>query len=112
MVELQRQIAQKMSCVLDGRDIGTVVLPKAKYKFFITADSKVRAQRRYDELLARGQTVDFEQLHAEIVQRDKQDSERATAPLKAADDAVIVDTSTLSVEEVVSLIKSHIQSKI
>jgi len=112
MVELQRQIAQKMSCVLDGRDIGTVVLPKAKYKFFITADSKVRAQRRYDELRARGQTVDFERLHAEIVQRDKQDSERATAPLKAADDAVIVDTSALSVEEVVSLIKSHIQSKI
>ena len=112
MVELQRQIAAKMSCVLDGRDIGTVVLPKANFKFFITADSKVRAQRRYEELLARGQKVDFDQLHAEIVQRDKQDSERATAPLKAADDAIIVDTSNLSIEEVVHTIKAYIQSKI
>lgn len=112
MVELQREIAAKMSCVLDGRDIGTVVLPNAKFKFFITADSRVRAQRRYDELLARGQTVDFEKLHAEIVQRDKQDSERATAPLKAADDAIFVDTSSLSIEEVVAKIKGHIQSKI
>ena len=112
MVELQREIAAKMSCVLDGRDIGTVVLPNAKFKFFITADSRVRAQRRYDELLARGQTVDFEKLHAEIVQRDKQDSERATAPLKAADDAILVDTSSLSIEEVVAKIKGHIQSKI
>ena len=112
MVELQRQIAAKMSCVLDGRDIGTVVLPKANFKFFITADSKVRAQRRYEELLARGQKVDFDQLHAEIVQRDKQDSERATAPLKAADDAIIVDTSNLTIEEVVHTIKSYIQSKV
>ena len=112
MVELQREIAKKMSCVLDGRDIGTVVLPAAKYKFFVTADSRVRAQRRFDELLARGQEVDFEKLHAEIVQRDKQDSERATAPLKAAEDAIIVDTSALSIEEVVATIKSMIQSKI
>lgn len=112
MVELQRAIAKKMSCVLDGRDIGTVVLPNAKYKFFITADSKVRAQRRYDELIARGQSVDFDKLHAEIVLRDKQDSERATAPLKAADDAVLVDTSSMSIAQVVSYIKSVIQSKI
>ncbi len=112
MVDLQRSIARKMSCVLDGRDIGTVVLPMAKYKFFLTADSKVRAQRRYDELLARGQSVDFDKLHAEIVLRDKQDSERATAPLKAAEDAIIVDTSSMSVDEVVNYIKSVIQSKI
>ncbi len=112
MVELQREIARRMSCVLDGRDIGTVVLPNAKYKFFITADSRVRAQRRYEELLSRGQSVDFEKLHQEIVQRDKQDSERATAPLKAADDAVIVDTSNLSIDQVVGQIKSMIQSKI
>ena len=112
MVELQREIAKSMSCVLDGRDIGTVVLPMAKYKFFITADSKVRAQRRFDELEKRGQTVDFDKLHAEIVQRDKQDSERATAPLKAAEDAIIVDTSALSIDEVVAKIKSLIQAKI
>lgn len=112
MVELQREIARRMSCVLDGRDIGTVVLPNAKYKFFITADSKVRAQRRYEELLSRGQSVDFEKLHEEIIQRDKQDSERATAPLKAAEDAVIVDTSNLTIDQVVGKIKSVIQSKI
>lgn len=112
MVELQREIAKSMSCVLDGRDIGTVVLPMAKYKFFVTADSRVRAQRRFDELEKRGQSVDFERLHAEIVQRDKQDSERETAPLKAADDAIIVDTSTLSIDEVVAKIKSMIQAKI
>lgn len=112
MVEMQREIAKQMSCVLDGRDIGTVVLPNAKFKFFITADSKVRAQRRYDELFARGQKVDFDALHAEIVLRDKQDSERATAPLKPADDAIIVDTSNLSIDEVVQTIKSMIQEKI
>ena len=84
----------------------------AKYKFFITADSKVRAQRRYDELLARGQSVDFDKLHAEIVLRDKQDSERATAPLKAADDAIIIDTSSMSIESVVNCIKSVVQSNI
>lgn len=112
MVEMQREIAKQMSCVLDGRDIGTVVLPNAKFKFFITADSKVRAQRRYDELLARGQKVDFDALHAEIVLRDKQDSERATAPLKPAADAIIVDTSKLSIDEVVQTIKSMIQEKI
>ena len=112
MVELQRKIASQMSCVLDGRDIGTVVLPKAKYKFFITADSRVRAQRRHDELLSRGQSVDFDKLHAEILQRDKQDSERKAAPLKAADDAVIVDTSSLTIEQVIAKIKAVIQSQI
>ena len=112
MVELQREIAAQMSCVLDGRDIGTVVLPNAKFKFFITADSKVRAQRRYDELLSRGQAVDFDKLHAEIVQRDKQDSERKNAPLKAAEDAMIVDTSALTIDEVVAKIKGAIQTKI
>ena len=112
MIELQREIAKKMSCVLDGRDIGSTVLPDAKYKFFVTADSKVRATRRYKELLARGQNVDFDTLHAEIVARDKQDSERAFSPLKCADDAIIVDTSNMGIEEVVQFIKSSIQSKI
>ena len=112
MVELQREIAKKMSCVLDGRDIGSTVLPDAKYKFFVTADSKVRATRRYKELLARGENVDFDTLHAEIVARDKQDSERAFSPLKRADDAIIVDTSNMGIEEVVQFIKSSIQSKI
>ena len=112
MVEMQRQIADSMSCVLDGRDIGSFVLPNADYKFFITADSKVRATRRYNELVARCETVDFEKLHNEIVLRDKQDSEREFAPLVCAQDAVVVDTSDMSIEEVVAFIKKHIQSKI
>ena len=112
MVELQRQIAHSMSCVLDGRDIGTAVLPDANFKFYITADSKVRAMRRYKELLERGQNVDFDELHAEIVQRDKQDSEREFSPLRQAKDAVLVDTSDMSIEEVVACVKSMIQKKI
>lgn len=112
MVEMQRDIARGMSCVLDGRDIGSKVLPDAKFKFFITADSKVRAQRRYQELVARGEQVDFDALHQEIIIRDKQDSERAFSPLVCAEDAVVVDTSDMSVDEVVALIKRTIQSKI
>jgi cytidylate kinase len=112
MVELQREIANNMSCVLDGRDIGSYVLPNAKFKFFVTADSKVRAERRYKELTERGQTVDFDQLHKEIVARDKQDSEREFAPLKQAEDAILIDTSTLDIEGVLKAIKGHIQAKI
>lgn len=112
MVEMQREIAQSMSCVLDGRDIGTAVLPKAKFKFFVTADSKVRAMRRYKELTARGEQVDFDTLHQEIVLRDKQDSEREFSPLVCAKDAIVIDTSDKTIEEVVALIKKHIQEKI
>ena len=112
MVEMQRKIAAGMSCVLDGRDIGSYVLPNATFKFFVTADSRVRAQRRFDELVSRGEQVDFELLHEEIVKRDKQDSERDFAPLVCAEDAVVVDTSSMSVEEVVAKIKAYIQEKI
>ena len=112
MVEMQREIASSMSCVIDGRDIGSAVLPNAKFKFFITADSKVRAERRYNELLARGETVDFDKLHAEIIMRDKQDSEREFSPLVCADDAVVIDTSALDIDGVVAAIKAEIQSKI
>ncbi len=112
MVDMQREIASQMSCVLDGRDIGSTVLPNAKFKFFITADSKVRAKRRYDELTARGELVDFDRLHEEIVRRDKQDSEREFSPLVCADDAVVIDTSELDMQQVVQKIKQIIQSKI
>lgn len=112
MVEMQREIAKGMSCVLDGRDIGSYVLPDAKFKFFITADSEVRAMRRFKELQARGECVDFEKLHKEIVLRDKQDSEREFAPLVRADDAILIDTSNMSIEEVVASIKNKIQMKI
>lgn len=112
MVEMQREIASKMSCVLDGRDIGSAVLPNAKFKFFVTADSEVRAKRRYDELLARGEEVDFDKLHEEIKLRDKQDSEREFSPLVCPKDATVVNTSNMGIEEVVAYIKAAIQSKI
>lgn len=112
MVEMQRNIAKGMSCVLDGRDIGSYVLPDAKFKFFITADSKVRATRRFKELEARGEVVDFEKLHQEILLRDKQDSEREFAPLVCAKDAIVIDTSDMNAEEVIATIKNNIQSKI
>ena len=112
MVEMQREIATSISCVLDGRDIGSAVLPDAKFKFFITADSKVRAQRRFDELIARGEKVDFDKLHAEIIARDKQDSEREFSPLVCAQDAVVIDTSNMGIEEVVAKVKSAIQEQI
>lgn len=112
MVEMQREIAKGMSCVLDGRDIGSKVLPNAKFKFFITADSKVRATRRYNELIQRGEQVDLALLHQEIIMRDKQDSEREFSPLVCAEDAMVVDTSDMTVEQVVSVIKGAIQSKI
>ena len=112
MVEMQRKIASSMSCVIDGRDIGSVVLPNAKFKFFITADSKVRAMRRFKELENRGEKVDFDKLHEEIKLRDKQDSEREFAPLVCAKDAVVVDTSEMGIDEVVATIKKYIQAKI
>ena len=102
MVELQRDIAAGMSCVLDGRDIGSFVLPDCKYKFYITADSSVRALRRLKELEARGQKIDFETLKKEIDIRDYNDSHRDFAPLKKADDAVVIDTSFMTEEEVLS----------
>ncbi len=112
LVEKQREIAAKMSCVLDGRDIGTVVLPDADFKFFLTASPEVRAKRRYDELVAKGHTVDLEQLKEEIVLRDEQDSTRAIAPLKRADDAILVDTSEMTAEQVVAFVEGKMQEKI
>ncbi len=112
MVEMQRKIAAAQSCVLDGRDIGSFVIPNTPYKFFVTADSRVRAKRRYDELTQKGFEVDFEALHNEIVERDYQDSHREFSPLKQAEDAVVVDTSYMSIEEVVARIKSKIQEKV
>lgn len=111
MVDMQRKIASSMNCVLDGRDIGSFVLPDAKYKYFVTADSKVRAERRYKELIERGTPVEFDALHEEIKQRDYNDSHRDFAPLKQADDAIVVDTSNMSVDEVVAFILSDVRSR-
>ena len=112
MVEKQREIADRMSCVLDGRDIGTFVLPEADFKFFLTAEPAVRAKRRYDELKAKGYPVDLKELEAEIVRRDEQDSSRALAPLKQAEDAVLIDTSRMTPDEVLEELKRRIQEKI
>lgn len=108
MVELQRIIAQKNSCVLDGRDIGTNVLPNAKFKFFLTASAEVRAKRRHLE----DNKLSYEEVLADIIKRDEQDKNRKIAPLKQADDAVLVDTTNLTIEEVVALLEKNIQEKI
>lgn len=109
MVELQRRVAKSMDCVLDGRDIGSYVLPDAKFKYFITADSKVRAERRYKELIERGTPVDFDKLHEEIKQRDYNDSHREFAPLKQVEDAKLIDTSDLTIEEVAGIILNDVK---
>ena len=109
MVEMQRKIAATTSCVLDGRDIGSYVLPNADYKFFITASVEVRAQRRYKELTEKGFTVDFESLKKEIEERDYNDSHRDFSPLVKAQDAVEINTSDLSIEQVISTVMSYIK---
>ena len=112
MVEKQREIAGRISCVLDGRDIGTYVLPAADFKFYLTASAEVRTKRRYDELRAKGYEVNFDELKASIIRRDEQDSSREFAPLKRADDAMEVDTSFMSIDEVLACLKSKMQERI
>ncbi len=109
MVEMQREVAKGLDCIMDGRDIGTHVLPNASHKFYITATSKVRAERRYAELIECGQTVDFDTLLAEIEQRDFNDSNREFAPLRQADDAIYLDTSDMSIEEVLNFVLERIK---
>ena len=112
MVEMQRKIASERSCVLDGRDIGTVVLPAADFKFFITASVDVRAKRRYDELKGKGFDVQFDAVRREIEERDRGDETRAFSPLRRADDALLVDTSGMTAEEVVVFLKKKIQERV
>ena len=104
MVELQRAMAADGAVVMDGRDIGTNVLPNADVKIFLTASVEERARRRYDEMVAKGYAVDFDALKDEIASRDKQDSERAISPLRQAEDAVLLDSTALSIDEVVARI--------
>lgn len=101
LVALQQQLAKKTSVVMDGRDIGTVVLPDAEVKVFLTASSKERAQRRYKELVAKGVTADIDQIEADIIERDERDMNRANSPLKQADDATFIDSSYMTIDEVV-----------
>jgi len=112
LFDLQKNMARRHNVVMDGRDIGTVVLPEAQVKIFLTATPEERATRRYNELLEKGQQVDFDQLLAEVKQRDYNDSHRAAAPLKQADDAVLVDTTGLTKEESIQKIFDLVQAKL
>lgn len=109
MVEMQRAVAKGLSCILDGRDIGTYVLPDAKFKFFITASAEERAKRRYNELIERGQKVDYETILAEIKERDYNDSHRDFAPLKQADDAIYLDTTDMTIEQVLQFVLKEVE---
>lgn len=113
MVELQRRIASRSNVVMDGRDIGTYVLPNAQIKIFITASAIARAKRRYQELQAKGNTeVTFEQVHADMVFRDKNDSTRAFAPLSRAQDATLLDTTNLNLEESIEAVRRIVMGKL
>jgi len=109
LVELQREIAKNNDCILDGRDIGTYVLPDANYKFFITATAEERANRRFKELKEKGQSVSYEDVLTDIVTRDRNDSTRAFAPLKKADDAFEFDTTTMSIDQLVEELLNRIK---
>lgn len=112
LLDMQRDVAKKHNVIMDGRDIGTVVLPNATVKIFLTASAEVRAKRRTDELIAKGQKADFEQTLKDIQQRDYQDSHRPIAPLKQAEDAVLLDTSDLDIPAVLEEMKKIIGKKI
>lgn len=109
MVEMQRKIASEMSCVLDGRDIGSYVLPNADFKFYITASVKERTDRRYAELKGKGFDVNYDELMKEIEQRDYNDSHRDFAPLRQAEDAIYLDTSSMTIDEVVGKVLSYVK---
>lgn len=104
LLDMQKRFARENNCLMDGRDIGTVILPDAQLKIFLTATPEVRADRRYKELIEKGTPKDYDELLEEIKQRDYNDSHRAVAPLKPADDAVIVDSSDMPIDEVVKKI--------
>ena len=104
MVEMQREIATQMDCVLDGRDIGTFVLPNCKNKFYITAKAEERARRRYEEMKEKGTEVPFEEVLSGIVARDENDKNRDFAPLRQAEDAVLLDTTQMTIEQVVAAV--------
>lgn len=109
LVELQRQLAAKENVIMDGRDIGTVVLPNANVKIYLTASAKVRAKRRYDELTAKGQECNLEEIEKDIIDRDYRDMHRETSPLKQAEDAVLLDSSDLDIDGVVAAMEKIIE---
>lgn len=102
LVELQQQLAAQNDCIMDGRDIGTCVLPDAQVKIYLTASSRVRAKRRYEELAAKGEVCDIGKIQADIEERDYRDMHREESPLRQAGDAVLLDTSEMTVDEVIA----------
>ena len=112
MLDMQRDVAKKNNVIMDGRDIGTVVLPRANVKIFLTASVEIRAKRRYDELVAKGTKADLNKIQEEIRQRDHQDITRPIAPLKQARDAILVDTSNMTINEVITTLQRIIKEKI
>jgi cytidylate kinase len=111
LLELQRQAGRGGGVVLEGRDIGTVVFPDAEVKFFLTARPEVRAKRRHDELVAKGQNATFDETLADVLRRDEQDTTRAVAPLKQADDAVFVDSSDATIDETVERMATRVRQR-
>ncbi|WDF45126.1 (d)CMP kinase [Chryseobacterium sp. KACC 21268] len=109
LLETQRVIAEKGGIIMDGRDIGTVVLPDADYKFFMTASQDERARRRFLELELAGENIDIETVKQNLITRDKIDSEREVSPLKQADDAILIDNTNINKEETIALILSYIK---
>ena len=112
LLDMQRDVAKQYDVIMDGRDIGTVVLPKATVKIFLTASADVRAKRRCDELIAKGQKANYEQVLKEIKQRDYQDTHREVAPLKMSRDSVKLDTSDMDIEQVIASMKEIIAKKV
>ena len=112
LLEMQRELARKHHVIMDGRDIGTVVLPKADVKIFLTASPEIRARRRFEELRARGETASFEKVLDDLKKRDERDSTRKLAPLRPAKDAVLLDTSELDVEQSAAAIESIVKEKL
>lgn len=104
LVSLQQKLAKTADVIMDGRDIGTCVLPNADIKVYLTASSKVRAKRRYDELTGKGVSCDFDRIEKDIIERDERDMNRQISPLKQAEDAVLLDSSDMSIEEVVAAV--------
>ena len=111
LLDIQRDLAKEYNVVMDGRDIGTNVLPNADLKIYLTASSKERANRRYKELVEKGEPADFDKIEADIIERDNRDMNRAIAPLKQAEDAILVDSSNMSIDEVVERILKGVHER-
>jgi CMP/dCMP kinase len=112
LFDLQRDIAKNNNCIMDGRDIGTVVLPDAQVKIFLTAAPEKRAKRRYDELIAKGSKVEYNDVLEDLIQRDYNDSHREVAPLKPAEDSIIIDTTSFTLEQSINSVVNTVKENV